>query len=802
MDIYELKTPVKIYYNAEYGNRLIFVKGPTNPRDELGKNGITFHNRFSRLFHNTIQLHLDLINKDNKRSQRLFYVNKNSLSKYLQAFNSSFNAKNKTNKQLVEELRTHLWEIDNLNDPGEVNAKKQGKVGEKSLRHAGTHNKSQLSGFKSTVSSALTGKLIASLYQNAIGDFNRLRILYFLFARKEADQLEKSELLARTRFKQTADTVPAYKQHLANHGEIKSGAIFADIPITSKDNYIKKNTSKDWDLHIGGRYPRYNKTDTSTGTTGKPTPWVRSDREVEIVKKSLKIATEIVFDKRPLEFINTVAFGPWATGMTTYELMRNIGSVFASGPDMEKILDKLEGIYTYQQAQLEKAVASFISKNKALKGKSEQVNLIVSTMVHNLLSLGSLGSITSNSFPDFKKYFSKLKNLAFKVNAEKAQIIIGGYPPFLKDLIDYAAKKGINFKKYQARALVGGQAISEALRDKLITGGFLLINSSYGASDLDINLGLESDFELGLRKAIEKNPGLARELYGNNKGLPMVFGYDPLNYHIEVLDDDELIFTCNRSDRSSPRIRYDLGDKGRVYAISDIDALLVKYSIHNLKHDTNLPLLFVWGREADVIYAGANVGFTDLERAITTEDTSAACLKYAFYSYEDKEGVEQFDIWIELKEGVTIPDKKESESFLANILTRMANANQDFAYQLKNLPLDTELPAVRFFSRKMSPIQDADGHRKQVLIFKSGKNLDEHYHYPEKETDSARYTIKMTQDFLATLNAKSEAKEMKQPRRNSSLLQFTKTTASSLEQKSHDNPIFELDKPVVSMTAK
>ena len=224
----------------------------------------------------------------------------------------------------------------------------------------------------------------------------------------------------------------------------------------------------------------------------------------------------------------------------------------------------------------------------------------------------------------------------------------------------------------------------------------------------------------------------------------MIFTYNPLNYHIEVRDDDELIFTCNRSDRSSPRIRYDVGDKGRVYAASNVSALLNKYGIHHLKPKSNLPLLFVWGREADVIYGGANVGFTDLERAITTEDKAESCLKYAFYSYQDKEGVQQFDIWVELREGVAIPEQKESEAFLGRILTKMANDNQEFRDQLKNRPIGSELPGIRYFLRKTSPIQDSTGHRKQVLVFENGKNLAKDY---TPTMESSRVSFCMTEPF-------------------------------------------------------
>ena len=331
------------------------------------------------------------------------------------------------------------------------------------------------------------------------------------------------------------------------------------------------------------------------------------------------------------------------------------------------------------------------------------------------------------------KYQPEILAIAARLNNERQQVIIAGYPPFLKDLTAYSEERGYDFSKFSAIGVVGGQAISEAMRDQLIAHGFSNIYSSYGASDLDINLGVEGDDETLVRKAIEKNPGLARELYGENKGLPMVFHYDPMNYHVEVDDTDELIFTSTRNDRSSPRIRYDLGDKGRVYASSDVQALLAKYGIFH-KPKTNLPLMFVWGRDSTVVFNGANLAFTELERAVTDDVAlEHTVLKKAFYIYDDADGRERLEIWLELNDAIDLPDETHAKEHAQSLLRKLAQLNQDFRYQLESLDAGTELPVVRFFKRGQSPISEASGHRKQVLIFQKGVNLPTDYQFPAAE---------------------------------------------------------------------
>jgi hypothetical protein len=460
--------------------------------------------------------------------------------------------------------------------------------------------------------------------------------------------------------------------------------------------------------------------------------WVRGDKEVSVVKKSLKVAAEIDFRERKPHYLNAFALGPWATGMTAYELMRETGSALATGPDIGKILEELDRIYRYEQDVIEDAIMAFIAKYplKFLFAKSVLKEL-VEMLLDQWLTKGDALDLSAAfdeaikehpiNKPGFEKYKSALLAIVREVNEIKCQPVLAGYPPFLKDVADQAKAAGIDFKKYRVRGIVGGQAISEALRDKLVEAGFSRINSSYGASDLDINIGVETDFEIRLRKFLEKNPEIQKELFGPYRGLPMVFHYDPMNYHIEVGEEDnnrdDLLFTCNRSDRSSPRIRYNLGDKGRVFAASDIEAVLVKHGNHDLKPLVDLPLLFVWGRDSAVAYRGCKVAFTDLERAITNLDIDNICTKRALYSSHDEAGNEEFSILIELKAGAEKQDPANFEKFARELLLEMARVNQDFRSHLE-IDNGAKLPKVIFFKNGKSPISDASGHRKQVMVFK------------------------------------------------------------------------------------
>ena len=735
MPAYQLETSVVLFNHSEYGTRLLFKDGVANPRDQLGKNGVTIHRGLSVLFHKKIRIEAEVTDESGRATRQKIYINRNSLVKYL----GEEEHKNLSDNELVNHLQRKLADAnkEEARPDSELNPNEKMVGG---LRHAGKYNQSRVNHWFDRIIDYLKGSFLSWLYQKTIVGVNAIKVR-FLFVGKESTLLEAGEMLAKKRFHEAYQEVPAYKKHIIRFNGVPiSKTRFFEIPKTTKDNYIKYQ-QYDSDTHFNGKYPAVYKKDTSTGTTGNPTEWVRGEKELDIVKKSLTLAAKIQFGGRRLSYINAFALGPWATGLTTYELMRDTGSVFATGPDKEKILDNLVSNAKYEQHQLQLAVDSFMAKHPEIQPEAKEIIIdLVNTTLKEVLKnrstsidkefASALSRLQPQNLRLIQRYKSAIKAIAQKQNNEKRQVIIAGYPPFLKDLTAYAKEQDYNFADFSAIGVVGGQAISEAMRDQLISHGFNQIYSSYGASDLDINLGVETEYEIDVRKAMEQHPQIAKELFGANKGLPMVFHYDPMNYHVECDNEDNLLFTCTREDRSSPRIRYDLGDKGRVYASSDVQAVLAKFGIFQ-KPKTNLPLMFVWGRDSTVVFNGANLAFTELERAITDDETlERIVLKKAFYSYYDAEGAEKLEIWLELNENEELPDEEHLKEYSHSVLNKLVNLNQDFHYQVDKLDENTPLPVVRFYKRYQSPISEAGGHRKQVLIFQPGVNLDKDYQFP------------------------------------------------------------------------
>lgn len=315
----------------------------------------------------------------------------------------------------------------------------------------------------------------------------------------------------------------------------------------------------------------------------------------------------------------------------------------------------------------------------------------------------------ANPGMDVKKIFEAIK-LAIDNKPFGYPIVVAGYPPHLREVVDMAIKENFDLSKHNIIGVVGGEGMSEGQRDLIVQQrdengtltrqGFSRCYSTYGASDLDVNLGYESDFEVELRKLCHTNPQLAAELFDDKGSIPMIFHYDPLNYHIETNEEQHLIFTCTRNDRISPRVRYDLGDKGNVMANSDLLAILKKHGV-TLKNmpRTNLPFVFVWGRGDSIVsYRGAIVAPENLGEAINRAGLNEKIAHYALFQYTEN-GKTFTEFMVEPKEGHDLPP-----NLLETLVDHMRDINPDFKKQFDECADPDGKPKLRLFEPGTSPM--------------------------------------------------------------------------------------------------
>lgn len=634
------------YSSLGYGSRVgLFLKDnpssvAVNPREEIGKLGISNHaSGISRIFHKTIAL---AVNEFKTNKSKTIYLNKSSTIKWL---NVQLDESEQVSwKHKDSEIISKLNNINKLAVPGK-------KICKLNL------NNQNINSFLSKTTSIFC-KSIISLTSSSWGLF---KIRMKLLTSSESNLKNYSESLACSSFKSTLKHVKAYKDFVREQNCNK----FSDIPITNKENYIKKYTQQEGfgerSLYVDSVIPTGSKKDTSTGTSGKPTSWYRGPQEITMINRSINFSAKAVLGDRPYYLINGFALGPWATGIA-------IANAAANDPN----------------------------------------------------------ATVCNIGLDTNEIFQAVKD-ATKTVPKDYPIILAGYPPHLKEVVDLAVKEGFPLEEHNIIGIVGGESISESQRELIIahknpqTGdyrtGFKKCYSAYGASDLDVSIGYETDFAIELRQHLHQNPELAKELLGDSEFVPMIFPYDPLNYHIETDAEQNLIYTCVRGDRISPRVRYDLGDRGKTMAYSDVLAILKKYDI-NMQSSSRLPLpfLFVWGRVGThVSLEGLKIAPENLDDALRSQGLFPQVQHYGFLQFE-KDGSRGIKILIEMEND----DQSEHEELHEKIINGLRQYNQEFN---KLMSQGRPRPELKIYKKGTSPMavqREMYAHRKKQYIFSSG----------------------------------------------------------------------------------
>lgn len=286
----------------------------------------------------------------------------------------------------------------------------------------------------------------------------------------------------------------------------------------------------------------------------------------------------------------------------------------------------------------------------------------------SLVDVGILKSIG----PDQRKLENTLE-----LFGPRYRYLLFGYPPFVKSFVDATR---LDLSQYRLDLIVGGEGISEPLRAHLLQF-FRTVISSYGASDLEINIGVETDLTVNLRRLCARDPDLSRRLFGRETP-PMIFQYNPLDYIVETTPDGELIFTIGRQTSAAPKIRYNLRDRGGTLTHKQLAARLAAHG-HDVRdlapRQSRFPVLYVFGRsDLTVPFYGAKVYPTDVEEVVNAHPTLLKEINsFQLTSYEDERVNRRLKLRLELCEGLNelgVPAAELRDIFFDGL----CRANQDF----------------------------------------------------------------------------------------------------------------------------
>ncbi len=279
------------------------------------------------------------------------------------------------------------------------------------------------------------------------------------------------------------------------------------------------------------------------------------------------------------------------------------------------------------------------------------------------------------------------------------QVVLLGYPPFLKDVIDSGIARGVEWQPYQIKLVMAGEVFSEEWRslvgERVGSKNPCYDSASlYGTADAGV-LGSETPLSICIRRFLADNPDAARALFGESR-LPTLVQYDPLNRFFEV-QDGTLLFS---GDNGIPLLRYHIADTGGLIAYDAMLKFLAEwrfYPVETLQHEggrgiRSLPFVYVFGRSNfTVSYFGANIYpenvTVGLEQPVIREWVTGK------FVLQVKEGADKnrfLSVVVELAPGME-GSNEQREAIAASIQSQLLRLNSEFA---NYVPPEYQMPQI------------------------------------------------------------------------------------------------------------
>lgn len=427
-------------------------------------------------------------------------------------------------------------------------------------------------------------------------------------------------------FHRTAETVPAYRKFLREHGieprAIRTMADFRTLPRTDKAGYHRKHPLPE--LCRGGTFDGLDMIAVSSGSSGHPTIWPRAlEDELHVARRFETVLVDaFAADRRRTLAVVCFPLGTWVGGLFTTACVRHLAAkgcpvtVVAPGNNKAEILRVL---------------------------------------------------------PELAPHFD--------------QVVLLGYPPFVKDVVDTGRAEGVDWPSYAVKLVLAGEVFSEQWRE-LVAGRAGIadpvrdIASLYGTADAGV-LGTETPLSASIRRFFAGRPELAREVFGDAR-LPTLVQYDPASRFFEV-QDGTLLFTA---DGGIPLVRYHIADDGGLLSHAGLLDFCARHGF-TPPPGPELPFVYVFGRSLfTVSFFGANVYPENVTVGLEQPGISDTVTgKFVIESVEDADRDRRLRITVETAPGTTA----DAGRIATAVRDQLVRLNSEFAHYV---PAERQLPDV------------------------------------------------------------------------------------------------------------
>lgn len=301
------------------------------------------------------------------------------------------------------------------------------------------------------------------------------------------------------------------------------------------------------------------------------------------------------------------------------------------------------------------------------------------------------------------------------------QIIIGCYPPFVKNMLEEWNSDRREYPKDKIRFILGGEGFSEEFRDYIY---YLLgeeynpknkpkIISEYGAADIGVTGIHENNDTTQIRRAARDHEELNKDIFGTKEINPMIFQYNPLNYFIETNESGEIILTSLNFDKIEPIVRYNIHDKGGIISHNDMMKILKKHGVKN-KPKLPFPFIYIIGRSGgEVSINSAKIHPETIKGALYNKEIAKKITgDFHLRVEKDKDFNQSLNIDVQLKKSVK-RDKTLKKKIGDMIYSALTKHNVEYKDMVKH------------YGNKAHP-------NVNILNFSEFKDKGIKYHYIQK----------------------------------------------------------------------
>ena len=269
------------------------------------------------------------------------------------------------------------------------------------------------------------------------------------------------------------------------------------------------------------------------------------------------------------------------------------------------------------------------------------------------------------------------------------QVVLLGYPPFLKNVID---TEDLPWAGWNLKLVTAGEVFSEEWRTLVAEKAGIAdpvrgIASLYGTADAGV-LGNETALSVEIRRFLASRPSTARELFGESR-LPSLLQYDP---QVRFFEEHEgtLLFS---GDNGVPLIRYHIADEGGVIPYERLLGFVRRHGFEPGAAGPERPFVYVFGRSHfTVSYYGANVYPENIAIGLEQPGVSGSVTgKFVMEVVEDARRDRHLTVTVELMPGEK-PSEEAAQAVGASILAQLLRLNSEFAAYV---PPAQQMPFVR-----------------------------------------------------------------------------------------------------------